>query len=355
MDCWPKLGYDRQNTSHAPDVSTPAREVSESWRFDLTSGLYTSPTIAEGTVYINYESEYFGEEPNVYALDAETGDVRWSDDLGRFGNFWTSPTVSDEALYVVDGSGAHSGNLLALDRTDGSELWRTAGGFTGSATFDDGLVYVGSKAGLVAIDSTDGNVVWCEGKGATTGAIPAIDKDTVFAPHGHGLQAVDAETGDLRWETDTGTDQTSPVVSEQLVFTGGEDGELRAFDVENGSVQWAREVGDQIYESPAVSEGCVFFGSDDGYLHAATTESGEVKWQTALDEWVRQVTYIDESLYVCSWTKGSREESGVYVISPEDGSVRRRIDFDSSPHTPVVAADGRLLVGTVNGLVALAD
>lgn len=353
MDCWPKVGYDPQNTSYAPEVSTPAQEVSPCWSLDLTSGLYTSPTIADGTVYLNYESEYYGDEPNVYALDAETGDTRWTVDLGRFGSFWTSPTVAGEMVFVLDESGAHCGNLLALDRADGNELWRAEGRFKHSAVVWDGRVYAGSEDGIVAIDTMDGEVVWDNRGTGKARATPAIDDESLFVPLGDSLRALDATTGALQWETDTGTGQTSPVVSDEMVFTGGKDGCLRAFDVDSGSIQWTHEREAQIYEPPAAAGDFVFFGSDDGYLHALATECGGMNWKTRLDEWVREVAYIDGSLYVCSWTKGDWDESGVYVLSPEDGVLRQKIEFETSPHTPVIAADGRLFVGTVNGLVAL--
>lgn len=353
MNRWSKVGYDLQNTSYAPEVSAPAHEVSECWSLDLTSGLYTSPIIADGTVYLNYESEYSGDEPNVYALDARTGDIRWTVDLGRFGSFWTSPTLADGKVFVLDDSGAHCGNLLALDRTEGGELWRAEGRFKHSAVGSDGLVYVGSEDGIVAIDVTDGAVEWTNRTVEQTRATPAIDDESVFVPLGNSLWAVDASTGGVQWETKVGTRQTSPVVSDEMVFTGGEDGCLRAFDIDTGSIQWTYEREEQIYESPAVAGEFVFFGSDDGYLHAVATESGEANWKTRLDEWVREVTYIDGSLFVSSWTKGDWNESGVYVLSPEDGVLRQKVEFETSPTSPVVAADGRLFVGTVNGLVAL--
>lgn len=355
MDRWPKIGYDLQNTSRAPNVSAPTGETSECWRHDLTSGLYTSPVVADSTIYINYESEYFGDEPNVYALDAETGNVLWTADLGRFGNFWSSPTVANGTLYVLDGSGAHSGNLLALDCSDGSKLWQAVGSFNHSAVVSNGVVYVGSDRGLTALDATTGDVEWYRNIEAKAEATPAIDDRTLFVPQGGHLRAVNAETGELQWETATGTRQTSPVVAAGKVFTGGEDGVLRAFDTDGGSIEWTCEVGDQIYEPPAATKRRVYFGSDDGHLYAVTTESGERQWQVALDEWVREITYLGESLYVCSWTKGSREDGGVYVLSPEDGSLCQIIEFESSPHTPVIAADGRLFVGTAKNLVALSD
>jgi len=352
MNRWPKVGYNLQNTSYAPEVSTPTQEFSEYWKLELTSGLYTSPTIADGTVYLNYESEYFGDEPNVYALDAETGDIRWTVDLGRFGSFWTSPTLANGKIFVLDDSGAHCGNLLALNRTDGSELWRAEGHFKYSTVVSDGLVYVGSEDGIAGIDVRDGDVVWASCDVGKARATPAVDNELVVVPLGDSLQAVDATTGAVQWKTEVGTRQTSPVVSDKTVFIGGGDGCLRALDIESGSIQWTYESEAQIYKPPAVAGDFVFFGSDDGHLHAVAAESGEANWKTGLDEWVREITYIGGSLYVNSWTKG-KNESGVYVLSPEDGVLRQKIELESSPHTPVIAADERLFVGSVNGLVAL--
>jgi len=353
MDQWSKIGYDSQNTSYAPEVSAPSLEASECWRFDLRDGLYTSPTVSDGTVYLNHWTEQFPQDPNVYALDSETGRTRWTLDLGSWGNKWASPTISNGAVFVL-GDVVRSAALIALDSADGSERWRIEERFKHSAVVREGLLYSCRESGITAIDATDGQIVWDNRDMGRSGATPALYEERIFAPLGEGLWAFDAVTGEPRWQTATGTRQTSVGVGEELVFTGAKDGNLRAFEIGDGSVRWMDDGDEQIGKPPAVGKNNIFLGRDDGHLYSIAKETGKQNWVRRLDGWVREVSYIDGHLFVCSRTKGEGEH-GVYILSPDDGTLRRKIEFERSPHAPVVAADGRFLVGTGKGLIALSD
>ena len=99
---------------------------------------------------------YFGStDGHLYAVDAATGKLLWRYETG--GGGYSSPTVADGVVYV--GSSSIDGHPYALDAATGKLLWRyEAGGRVySSPTVADGVVYVGSDDGhLYALDAATG-------------------------------------------------------------------------------------------------------------------------------------------------------------------------------------------------------
>jgi PGF-CTERM protein len=91
----------------------------------------------------------------LYALDAETGDERWSTERSDVG-IYSSPTVVDDSVFVVD----NDNNLYVVDIKTGDQQqileipelngahWNVS-----SPTVVDGTVFVGGGDGLYAVDA----------------------------------------------------------------------------------------------------------------------------------------------------------------------------------------------------------
>ena len=97
----------------------------------------SSPAVAGGTVYVG------SNEGNVYALNAVTGQKRWS--FVAEAQVGSSPTVANGVVYVgTEFVGAF--NVLALNSANGNRLWgfQTGNEVFSSPTVADGVVYVGS-------------------------------------------------------------------------------------------------------------------------------------------------------------------------------------------------------------------
>ena len=193
------------------------RPSSRNWAYTTGGQVYSSPAVADGTVYIG---SYDG---NVYALDAATGHIRWT--YTTSGTVDSSPAVADRTVYV----GSDDGNVYALDAATGHVRWTYATG------------------------------------GLAIAAKPVVAGGTVYiGSDDHKVYALDAATGHVRWTYTTG-DQvfSSPAVAGRTVYIGSDDHKVYALDAATGHVRWTYTTGSQVHSSPAVAGGAIYIGSED--------------------------------------------------------------------------------------------
>jgi outer membrane protein assembly factor BamB len=173
------------------------------WRTDLgdTGRLRGSVAVDGAATYV--------VAGDLRALDRADGTVRWTRDLSAPAE--TTPTVADGTVYVTD----TAGTLHAL-ATDGTERWTTSVGEPvrgSSVAVADDEVYVGTETGLTAL-ATDGTRRWRgEVRSATT---PTVGTDAVYVgERGFDNRAVLAfgrEAGERRWAQRTEKQTVSDTV-----------------------------------------------------------------------------------------------------------------------------------------------
>jgi outer membrane protein assembly factor BamB len=203
----------------------------------------SSPVVVDGMVIFGSDVHNAddGTPAAVFALDAATGEERWSyqphepnrDDL----DFAGAPNLFDVAGRAAVGLGNKDAVYYAVDRATGEPLWDTrvaepgipepgsdysTGGFIGPTALADGAIVGGTAVG--------------------------------GAPY---LHAIDAASGGVLWQQDVaGPTYAAAVEANGVVFIGGTDFTFRALDLRNGDVLWEREL------SGAVSGGAVVVGDD---------------------------------------------------------------------------------------------
>jgi outer membrane protein assembly factor BamB len=146
----------------------------ELWRFEgeLAIAINSSPVIADGSVFIVNGAD------EVLALDLVTGQLRWQVKLDPTGFDWGNATVGApgyaRGILVVP---TLYRDLVALDATSGTELWRFAAtpgplrtthyrgareaGFEASPIITGDIVWAADTAGrLTALDLRSGRELW---------------------------------------------------------------------------------------------------------------------------------------------------------------------------------------------------
>ena len=256
---------DRNGVLHGVDAGSGA----ERWHTEpiLNGG---GPVLAAGIVYVT------GADRNAHGFDLRTGAERWSwtatTDLGgalaiaedtayiesRGGvihavalagshELWTYqmpipggmgiPVVSGDVVLVnsLQGAGEPSGELYALDRVNGTLMWRFRGPSGLQVTpgsVRDGILYAPTQAdGIFAFQVADGKQVW-QAPGPRVFFPTALVGDTLYMTSDTPpeIAAVRASDGSPLWALPaTGTPKGNPVVSGGMLFGTDTSGEIRAY------------------------------------------------------------------------------------------------------------------------------
>ena len=210
QDGWSVAGHDVSNTRDAADeyMINPftVSRLSQAWSLTTAGDVWATPVVADGTVYAGDSGG------KLWAVDAQSGAVRWSHSISDYTGFTgdsmrDSPAVAGGELVfgVVDplGNGAL---VLAVDQVTGQLRWKTqvdphyAADVTGSPVIYQGTVYVGVssaeenlatapgypccsfRGSVVALNATTGTQLWKTytvpdgySGGAVWGSTPTID------------------------------------------------------------------------------------------------------------------------------------------------------------------------------------
>lgn len=257
------------------------------------------PAVTDDTLYISTKGS------DLYALDANTGDISWCSENMVFGD---SPAVVDGTIYLGD----HGGDVFAVNASNGNQRWRWESERIGATTpaVTDGVVYFAHrKAGIV--------------------------------------YALDADSGQQHWFTKTNIERPSaPTVVDGTVYVAGEDGTLCALDASSGNQRWCVELSRTTTSIPAVVDGTLYVGSRE--LYALDANSGDQYWRFETDGHVqfRPPTVVNRTVYA---TAGD-----IYAVDADSGNQHWCFETDNDPW-PVVAGNDTVYFGDGTTVYALKE
>ncbi|GAX53380.1 serine/threonine-protein kinase [Streptomyces olivochromogenes] len=235
------------------------------------------PAVHDGTVYV-------WKDARLRALEARTGEERWSYPIGDAASCGGVPvritSAPDGYVYVSAGT-----RVLAVDVAGGHVRWHfeAPAVFLSPPTFvpgpavTGGGVYLADYLGTVyALDATDGRDRWR----IATEARSSIDPVLVAAGHVHvgsgkGLYTLDAVTGTPKWRFQAGGDLVgAPAVAEGRIHFGSTDHLLYTLKADDGRLRWKLATGGEITGAPVVKDGVVYACSKDRCVYALDAEKG---------------------------------------------------------------------------------
>lgn len=169
----PSIGGDHTVYARFPGPDSYSAVSPRSWTFGESEHFINQCPLAigaNGMVYLG------SDDGNIYAVDRQTGEKRWSVYVGS--PLRSSPSIGIDATVYV---GCDNGKLYAFDGTTGTKRWEFATGGPVRSTpaiTADGKVYFGSGDGKVyALNATTGAKDWDFETGGPVYSSPAVGND----------------------------------------------------------------------------------------------------------------------------------------------------------------------------------
>lgn len=182
----------------------------------------SDPVIADGRLYVQVRTEH--ADALVLALDPGTGEQLWARSAGRV---WAeaTPAFANGVLVLVQ-HGAHgfdpyTEHLLALDAATGEQRWSAEleGELNALPLVQNGVVYIAGD--ICTAWRMAGMSMKCDGARVIR------------------FYALDAESGDVQWSLDLpGELVTDPMISGNVAIIQGTFGMLSAIDLELKTERW---------------------------------------------------------------------------------------------------------------------
>lgn len=267
---------------------------------------------------------YFGSENGeLFALDAETGDVDWR--VAVPGEVISAPALGEG--YLV----AHlaNGMVIALDAANGEERWRHEEevptlSLRGSSApvVQSGGVVVGTNNGRAAVLILEsGQIAWDE---------------RVVAPSG---------SSDLDRIVDI---DATPVVRGDNVYMLAYNGELIALELRTGDVTWRRDYSG--YRTPQVTASQIFLTTQQSHIAALDRLSGNERWRND-DLYGRSLT---EVAVMPEHVVTADRFGFLHWLDVASGRLVGRHELGSAVQVAPIRVDDKVIVQTSEGrLVAL--
>lgn len=241
-------------------------------------GTSSTPTVSDGRVYT------LSKTARAFCLDADTGDVIWDKKLPFEEPTWgfsgSVLILGDKAIYNVGSTG------LALDKTDGSVIWKSEDDKSGYATpvpykTDEGTaVCIFGKNSVMGIDADTGKLLWSypwKTQHDVNAADPIIHGNEVFITSGYGhgcaLLRLNGTEPELVWQNKNMRSQMSgPVLIDGYLY-GFDDNQLVCLDWKTGEQQWSEKAPKKGSLSAAGDKLIVIGDRGTFYIVKATPES----------------------------------------------------------------------------------
>lgn len=299
------------------------------WSYKI-SGTTLNPTVYGDTVYVSGMNEATSQ-PQLIALDASSGKVRWSVKfkantvmVGKSGpynlGYFTPPVVVDGQVYVFD----RAGIVSAFAANTGQQLWTYKSGATALV---DGTFYPSSE--------------------------PVVSNGVLYGALERTYFAVDVKTGKRIWSsTIAGQDQVlnGVQIADGVVYAssaavsqhhGGMSllSSIYAFNTKDGQQRWKFPTQSWVNVAPVVVDGHIYFFERDPFashstLHALDAQGHEVwhnDYDTDLYAPIAGGGYVSFSQGTYDHTNGKVLTYTLYVLDGATGKISWQKDAVTDP------------------------
>lgn len=309
---WPTFasGLGRGSTTDA----VPTADSSVEPLFDEPGISYTQPAIREGVAYIGLDGE---TTAGLAAIELTSGEKRWQTEATRV---TATPTIVGDTVICA---GEY---VFALDRRDGSRLWRNR---RDAVHENQAPVVVGNSVVLPegdVLNLTTGRLRdrrFQPPNGTPDGTradeIAATDGQVFITYRGKqaGIRAFDANAATQQWQIRKTTGVGTPVVTDEHLSAVIGGRRLAGIDRTSGDTAWTVDADRRFGSRPAASGNKIVAFEHPNRLHAVAPATGQRMWlSTVPGEWARPVWLVatPDSVFITD------ETGTAAVVAADNGS-----------------------------------
>ncbi len=266
------------NRVYAVDAETGAMK----WRYPSTERLNfnikTGITVWENLVFFG------GTDGNVYALDAEqNGRIVWR--YPTSGPVRSTPVVSDQTLFV----GSDDNSLYAIDARSGVLSWdggfRTRDDISAAPAISPGVVVFQSMdANIYAANTASGRIRWSfQLPVSPVRSAPIFAGNNIFLNAGNTIYGLNSKNGQIRYALQLPSDVCAPLaIAENTIVAVCRNKKMYAYEVTPAGVRskWEApaEIGASVIAAPTIAGDLIFVGCTKGMINAYSLETGQLMW-----------------------------------------------------------------------------
>ncbi len=213
-----------------------------------------------------------GSDRKVYAVDLETGAVRWSHRLS--GPVGGGVLVAGDTLYVA--SSRPDGRVYAIDRRTGTRLWRSrTGAVAAPLSLAAGMLIVETQSGTIAgLDPKTGNVKWRRALGVARIAAEPAGEDAFVVATVDSLFRVMPGNGRVTHRVRSPGAIVSPWIQfDGALVAGTTDSQVVAIAPADLRQQWSVRLDAPVLGSPAAMGDTLFAASRRGSVYRIVANS----------------------------------------------------------------------------------
>jgi len=247
------------------------------WRFRTGGTIFGQPAFdpQRGRMYFG------ASDKRLYALDGR-GLFLWSFSTGD--NVATRPLVVNDLVIF----GSEDGGVYALDADTGALRWRAEAGaavVSSPARVGDQHIVIGTDDGQVlAYAIEDGELLWdFDAEGPVEADIVVIGEVALVAVSTGRVLALDARTGAELWQHDVGgAVRHPPAVGAGLVVVLSHPGRITALSLADGRQLWNSAARRYSGAPVIVNDQYILVTDNDGQIHLSNLEGRRLmRWATS--------------------------------------------------------------------------
>ena len=365
---WPQAGG---VPSHAMHHLAANDDLKLAWQVDIGTGtagssqLLAQPVVAAGLVYT------MDADGLISAYAVADGNRRWQyepDGVHAGRGLLAGGLAYDGGWLFVTMS---SGMVLALNATNGTEIWRQRLDLPlrAAPTVAQGQVLVVSADNqLYALDGQTGRPTWrhagfFEGTSLLGGPSPAVDGGIVVVPYSSAeVFGLRLDNGRPLWSDTVQRPRRTealaqindidgqPVIADDQVYVAGYGGEMAAIQLRRGVRTWDLDVGST--QAPWLAGDFIYVLTTRSEVVCLVRENGGIRWVSPLP---RVTDPKDPSSTAIDWSgpilvgdrlliAGSNHEA--ISVSPYNGEILGRLQLPGAVLVAPIVAGGTVYILT---------